>query len=101
MDQLRVGKTTLVIAHRLSTIAAADRILVMAEGRIVQEGSFQELEHATGLFARLLHAGELTPMLHTSRDHEREDGSNGSKAQRGPSTSHIATTSEPKPSLNS
>ncbi len=51
-DALR-GRTALVIAHRLSTIAAADRILVMDEGRIVEEGRHQELLRANGLYADL------------------------------------------------
>jgi ATP-binding cassette subfamily B protein len=59
MDILREGKTTFVIAHRLSTIVSADRIFVMAEGRIVESGTFQTLRHGKGLFARLLHAGDL------------------------------------------
>lgn len=59
MDRLSEGKTTFVIAHRLSTILAADRILVMSEGRIVESGSFQQLRQEKGLFARLIRAGEL------------------------------------------
>src|ERR687892_580014 len=48
-DALR-GRTALVIAHRLSTIVAADRILVMDEGRIVEEGRHEELVRAGGLY---------------------------------------------------
>ncbi|MGH9012859.1 MAG: ABC transporter ATP-binding protein [Acidimicrobiia bacterium] len=51
-DALR-GRTALVIAHRLSTIVAADRILVMDEGRIVEEGRHEELVRAGGLYADL------------------------------------------------
>jgi ATP-binding cassette subfamily B protein len=51
-DALR-GRTSLVIAHRLSTIVAADRILAMDEGRIVEEGRHEELLHAGGLYADL------------------------------------------------
>ena len=47
------GRTALVIAHRLSTIVAADRILVMDEGRIVETGGHTELLRAGGLYADL------------------------------------------------
>ncbi len=51
-DALR-GRTALVIAHRLSTIVAADRILVMDDGKIVEEGRHEELLRANGLYADL------------------------------------------------
>jgi ATP-binding cassette subfamily B protein len=47
------GKTTIVIAHRLATVRAADRIIVMDEGRIVEEGRHSVLSKADGLYARL------------------------------------------------
>ncbi len=47
------GRTSVVIAHRLSTIAAADKILVLDDGRIVQEGTHDELILAGGLYADL------------------------------------------------
>ncbi len=58
MDRLSAGKTTFVIAHRLSTIREADRILVVADGKIVQSGSYPELKNQPGLFAHLLQAGQ-------------------------------------------
>jgi ATP-binding cassette subfamily B multidrug efflux pump len=55
LSTLMEGKTVLAIAHRLSTIAALDRLVVMDEGRIVEEGSHGELLRRGGLYARLWH----------------------------------------------
>jgi ATP-binding cassette subfamily B protein len=46
-------RTTLVIAHRLSTLAAADRVIVLDKGRIIQSGTHAELAAAEGLYRRL------------------------------------------------
>jgi len=53
MEELMVGRTTIVIAHRLSTIRGADRILVFENGRIVEEGRHAELVRRGGAYARL------------------------------------------------
>ncbi len=53
LDKFVQGRTTIVIAHRLSTIQRADRILVMDAGRIVEQGSMEELLAKKGLYKRL------------------------------------------------
>jgi len=53
LEQLKTGRTTLIIAHRLSTIAHADRIVVMAQGHIVEVGTHQSLLAQQGVYAQL------------------------------------------------
>jgi len=53
LERVMEGRTTLVIAHRLATVRRADRILVLNEGRIVEEGSHSALLKKRGVYARL------------------------------------------------
>lgn len=61
LDRLRAGKTTIIIAHRLSTVRNADRIMVMHQGRLVEQGTHQEL----------MAGGEVYPRLVTAMSEER------------------------------
>jgi ATP-binding cassette subfamily B protein len=56
LQELMQGKTTIVIAHRLSTLLNMDRVLVFDQGKIVQDGSHQDLLHLPGLYKELWEA---------------------------------------------
>jgi ATP-binding cassette subfamily B multidrug efflux pump len=53
LDEMMEGKTVIAIAHRLSTIAAMDRLIVMDQGRIIEEGTHAALLARNGTYARL------------------------------------------------
>jgi ABC-type multidrug transport system fused ATPase/permease subunit len=63
LDRLREGRTTLVVAHRLSTVRRAARIVVLDKGRVVEQGTHEELLAAGGLYARLCALQDLAPAL--------------------------------------
>lgn len=54
LDKLVVGRTVLMISHRLSTLGNVDEIIVLKDGRIVEQGNFRELKGRGGVFAHLL-----------------------------------------------
>ena len=53
LDELCVGRTTIVVAHRLTTIKNADRIAVISDGRVAEEGTHEELLRKNGIYAGL------------------------------------------------
>lgn len=64
LEKLMQNRTTIVIAHRLSTLSKMDRILVFDHGKIIEEGSHQELLHKGGHYAHLwkMQAGGFLPV---------------------------------------
>ena len=56
LEKLASGRTTIAIAHRLSTAARADRVLVLDHGRLVQDGSHNDLVQQDGAYARMYEA---------------------------------------------
>jgi subfamily B ATP-binding cassette protein MsbA len=59
LQRLRAGRTTIVVAHRLSTVRDADVVVVMAEGRVAEQGSHATLLERDGLYARLVRSQAL------------------------------------------
>jgi subfamily B ATP-binding cassette protein MsbA len=53
INKMQKDRTTIIIAHRLSTIKNADRIIVLKEGKIIEQGSHEELINASGEYAKL------------------------------------------------
>jgi len=58
MEELLRGRTTLIIAHRLRTVRRADRVLVLDRGRIVEEGTHENLSLGSGMYG-ILYRAEL------------------------------------------
>ena len=56
LNRLMEGRTTVVIAHRLSTIRDADNILVLDQGRVIEQGTHRQLLDRGGLYAQLVSA---------------------------------------------
>jgi subfamily B ATP-binding cassette protein MsbA len=53
LENAMEGRTTIIIAHRMSTIEKCDKIFVLENGKVLQEGKFQELKQSGGFFSNL------------------------------------------------
>ena len=71
-SELSVGRTTIMIAHRLATIKDADRIVLIEDGQIREEGTHQELIALHGEYAELYRTQSLTTVPDTTGDTERK-----------------------------
>ncbi|MBX4904440.1 glucan ABC transporter ATP-binding protein/ permease [Rhizobium bangladeshense] len=72
IDNLRQNRTTFIIAHRLSTVREADMVLFLDNGRVVEQGSFDELSHSNGRFAALLRASGILTDEEVRKAHTTE-----------------------------
>ncbi|MBR5139570.1 MAG: hypothetical protein IKV16_00820, partial [Clostridia bacterium] len=71
IDRLIAGKTTLMIAHRLSTLKRANRIIVVDNGKIIENGSPEELMELKGKYYKLVQIQSMAQDAEKMREEER------------------------------
>jgi len=81
LDEVMKGRTTFVIAHRLATVRGASRILVFQHGRIVETGTFEELQRQGGFFAELV-AAQFGPETLLSSSAKADDPVPSERAEK-------------------
>jgi ATP-binding cassette subfamily C protein CydCD len=89
LDRLMAGRTTLVFAHRLSSVIGADRIVVLDQGRLVEEGTHASLMRADGVYARLM-AGQARDGTGAMPVGERLLGADAEEIMDGPASDAAA-----------
>ena len=73
IDKLIVGKTTLMIAHRLSTLRRANRIIVLDGGRVIENGTPEELMEKKGKYYKLIQIQTMSDQIRKTKEEERFD----------------------------
>ncbi|KAK1753327.1 P-loop containing nucleoside triphosphate hydrolase protein [Echria macrotheca] len=98
LDKASEGRTTIVIAHKLATIRKADNIVVMTKGKIIEQGTHEDLVGMDGAYARLVRVQDLAVSARSSTsDSEPEDGASGEeKVLRATKTMTRYPTSDQK-----
>ncbi|KAF4438147.1 putative ABC multidrug transporter, partial [Fusarium austroafricanum] len=74
LDKISVGRTTVVIAHKLSTVQKAHNIAVMSAGRVIEQGTHQDLIAADGAYASLIRAQDLEKAKGKSTEQPEPEG---------------------------
>lgn len=96
LDRASEGRTTIVIAHRLSTIRNADNIVVMAKGKIVEQGTHEELMNLNSVYQSLVQAQELSSQI-LPGNNLAVMAQDGKIVEDGEKLKLIATTASSKP----
>lgn len=95
LDKVSKGRTTITIAHKLATIRHADNIVVMNQGRIVEQGSHDSLLQANGAYARLVQAQDLSVTKDSSEsetDTSMDDGPEETPAETTKTLTQYSTS---------
>lgn len=92
LDAVRKGRTTFIIAHRLSTIVDADRIVVLENGRVAEQGSYAKLAAGKGPFARMVKQGGFTVPESEEGEAKRQSAAPRAGSKRRPGKAVAAAT---------
>ncbi|KAF4195641.1 hypothetical protein CNMCM8927_008425 [Aspergillus lentulus] len=80
------NRTTIVVAHKLATIRKADNIVVMSQGKIMEQGTHEELARKNGIYASLVKAQDIAP-ANLEQDHGSEGMNAKTRGTTGPGRS--------------
>lgn len=99
LNRVSINKTTLVIAHKLATVMEADNIAVMANGKVVEQGTHNQLLQQGGLYAAMVRAQDLGTEINSDHKEEHDDESSTDESDKilRPNVSLQRTQSESAP----